>query len=246
MKVSLITNTPEPQRLIETCARISYQSKNDPYAPEVNSKFIRKLVSMGHESPLEHASATFLIDGVSRACSHQIVRHRLASFSQRSDRYVEFDLSDPKRCPSFTVPKKLQDFPSRPVDELSDEDSPYYQLRKVMSVATTAYRKLIEAGIPKEDARLVMPQSVQTSLYMTANFREWRHFLKLRLDRHAQWEIQRVAQMVLFTLHNIAPDCFHDIACDFLGMGHDLLFADVERRIIERIEGTNDTSGASR
>jgi len=88
MNVTLIANTPEPQRLIETCARISYESQNYPFNPEVNSKFIRKLIERGHESPLEHASATFLIEGISRACSHQIVRHRLASFSQKSGRYT--------------------------------------------------------------------------------------------------------------------------------------------------------------
>lgn len=215
MNVTLIANTPEPQRLVETCARISYESQNYPFDPEVNSKFIRKLIANGHESPLEHASATLLIEDISRACSHQIVRHRIASFSQRSDRYVEFGMSDPRRRPSFTVPKKLQDFMSRPVDEISDEGSPYYQFRKVMSVATTAYRKLIEAGIPKEDARMVMPQGVHTSLYMTANLREWRHFLQLRLDRHAQWEIREVARQALGIMLGIAPDVFADIGGKF-------------------------------
>ena len=205
MKVTLITNTPDPQRLIETCARISYNSKNDPFDPEVNSKFIRKLISMGHLSPFEHASATVLIENVSRTCSHQIVRHRIAAYSQRSGRYVEFD---PKKC-SFVVPSSVMKASPRAIEAAN----------RAFDAAAECYGILVEEGVPKEDARFYLPQAEETSLYMTTNMHNWRHFLELRLDRHAQWEIQRVARMVLAILHNIAPDCFHDIACSFLGLG---------------------------
>ena len=231
MNIGLIAFTLHPQRLIERCARISYQSKNEPYDWEVNSKFIRKLISMGHESPLEHVSATFLIDGISRACSHQIVRHRLASFSQKSQRYTEFDgvagdhMRDYLRC--------------KYGDRLDN------RMQDICSGLLTAYKDLVSSGVAKEDARLILPECSATSLYMTANFREWRHFLKLRLDKHAQWEIQMVAQRVLSILHNIAPDCFHDIVCGFLGIGEDTLFSGVRGKLIEYIEGSNETSGVS-
>lgn len=197
MKVTLIANTPEPQRLIETCARISYESQNYPFDPEVNSKFIRKLIERGHESPLEHASATLLIEGVSRTCSHQIVRHRIASYSQRSGRYVKFD---PDKC-LFVWPSSVKNGGQKTI----------MAANMAMSAAHDCYNTLIDAGVPKEDARFFLPQAEGTSLYMTTNFREWRHFLELRLDRHAQWEIRGVAKEVLGILFGIAPDVFFDL-----------------------------------
>lgn len=200
MNVTLVSNTPEPQRLIETCARISHQSKNDPFDPEVNSKFIRKLISMGHLSPFEHASATVLIENVSRTCSHQIVRHRLASFSQRSGRYTDHESLRDGLVYPMSVATLIHDNP-----EVSS-----LQLKTISHL--NAFMGMLEKnGIPREDARFFMPQAEMTSLYMTANFREWRHFLKLRLDRHAQWEIRGVAEKVLGILFGIAPDVFFDL-----------------------------------
>lgn len=205
MHVTLITHTPDPQRLIETCARISYASQNDPFDPKVNSEFIRKLIKNGHESPLEHASATFLIDGISRACSHQIVRHRLASFSQRSDRYTKYDAEN--GC-GFVLPTKLH--------SASMDDALMLQYTEHMKKSYALYRAMLAEGVPPEDARFAMPQGYQTSLYMTANFREWRHFLQLRLDRHAQWEIRAVAHEILRKLCvDGMYDCFADIQAKF-------------------------------
>lgn len=205
MKVTLISHTPDPQRLIETCARISYESKNEPFDQKVNSEFIRKLIKNGHESPLEHASATFLIEGVSRACSHQIVRHRLASFSQRSDRYTShLDRDGHDRY--VALPDSISKNEALKSDIVS----------KIFIQADLAYYQLIDMGIPKEDARLILPQAEATSLYMTANFREWRHFLRLRLDRHAQWEIRAVAREILRHLCvDGMYDCFADIQAEF-------------------------------
>ena len=199
MNVTLIANTPEPQRLIETCARISYESQNYPFDPEVNSKFIRKLIKNGHESPLEHASATLLIDGVSRTCSHQIVRHRLASFTQRSSRYTSVTDKDPGDRYVFPLSYGVH---TAGQHDIFDE---------AINHAEKAYLDLIASGVSKEDARFILPQAESTSLYMTANMREWRHFLQLRLDRHAQWEIRGVAEKVLGILSGIAPDVFFDL-----------------------------------
>lgn len=192
MKVTLIAHTPEPQRLIETCARISYQTQNDPFDPAVNAGFILRLIGNGHESPLEHASATLLIEDVSRACSHQIVRHRLASYTQRSSRYTQ-------ATGYVALPASL---------ERSDHRT---LVKETLAGIAKLYENLVEHGVPKEDARFILPQAESTSLYMTANLREWRHFLKLRLDRHAQWEIRAVAREVLRLLSGIAPDCFRDL-----------------------------------
>lgn len=202
MKVKLISMTPEPQKLIETCARISYDSKNDPFDPEVNSEFIRKLIKNGHESPLEHASATFLIEDISRACSHQIVRHRLASFSQRSQRYTDWG-----GCAGDHMRDYL-------CEKYGDEIE--YRMQQIGAEALKGYRELQERGVSNEDARLILPECAATSLYMTANFREWRHFLQLRLDRHAQWEIRAVAREILRQLCvDGMYDCFADIQAKF-------------------------------
>lgn len=201
MNVTLITHTPDPQRLIETCARISYESKNEPFDQNVNSDFIKKLIKNGHESPLEHASATFLIEDVSRACSHQLVRHRLCSFTQRSGRYTKFD---PDKN-AFVWPSSVKDGGQKAI----------IAANTALSAAHDCYNALIDAGVPKEDARFFLPQAEATSLYMTANFREWRHFLKLRLDRHAQWEIRSVACEVYEKLSEIAKDVFEDLASEY-------------------------------
>ena len=201
MKVSLISHTPNPQWLIETCARISYDSKNEPFDPKVNSDFIRKLIKNGHESPLEHASATFLIEGISRACSHQIVRHRLASFSQKSQRYTSED-----------------DFVTNIPDSVLYGDNGNFHEKwvKLMGSVNDLYKEFVSNGVPKEDARLILPEACQTSMYMTANFREWRHFLQLRLDKHAQWEIRAVAREILRQLCvDGMYDCFADIQAKF-------------------------------
>lgn len=213
MKVKLISHTSDPQWLIETCARISYDSKNEPFDPKVNSEFIRKLIKNGHESPLEHASATFLIEDISRACSHQIVRHRLASFSQRSQRYCKEDGF------GYVVPDSIKYNLTKREDENGDcdgTDSFDTKYAWFMEKTVELYDEMVKRGIPKEDARFILPQAECTSLYMTANFREWRHFLQLRLDRHAQWEIRAVAREILRQLCvDGMYDCFADIQAKF-------------------------------
>jgi len=145
----------------------------------VRDLFIRRLIKSGHESVIEHGSATFRINGISRACSHQLVRHRLASYSQRSQRYVKED------TPSYVTPPEI---------EKSDYLSMVYENQ--MKDAWQRYRQLIGAGVSKEDARFVLPNACTTEIMMTMNFREIRHFLKLRLAKNAQWEIRKLAECV--------------------------------------------------
>jgi thymidylate synthase (FAD) len=148
------------------------------------------------EHLLHHGSATFFFEGISRACTHQLVRHRLASFSQESQRYV--DLS--KGGWSAIVPPAVA---SNPVAQAKlDEAWTYLQ---------GVYGELRKAGIRKEDARFLLPNAAETRIVATMNFAAWSHFLWLRaVDKAAQWEIRRMGQFVLEMLYNIAPQIFQE------------------------------------
>lgn len=193
MKVELISITPECEALIEKAGRTCYMSL-DRAGRESAPKFVRMLVSRGHHSVLEHATASFSISGVSRACTHQLVRHRLCSFSQKSQRYVS------ESGTGFVVPETVA----------ASEDA-----MKIFAEATAAshdtYRKLVELGIPKEDARFVMPGAVETDIVLSANLRELRHVIELRGSRHAQWEIRELAAALLKILKQHAPNVFFDL-----------------------------------
>lgn len=180
-----------PEELLEHAGRVCYRSqpRGEP------GRFLMARVREGHESLIEHASATFEISGVSRACTHQLVRHRLASYSQESQRYV--DMSQPE----YVVP------PSVAADA---------EAMRVWNEATAgmaeAYRQLRERGVRKEDARFLLPNAAATRIVVTMNFRAWRHFIKERgLNRAAQWEIREVANRILDVLHQQAPSVFEDL-----------------------------------
>jgi thymidylate synthase (FAD) len=143
---------------------------------------------------LHHGAATFLFEGISRTCTHQLVRHRLASFSQESQRYV--DLS--KGGWQAIVPPAVAENPAA-MAELAD----FWQL------AEAKYARLRELGIRKEDARFLLPNAAETRIVATMNFAAWSHFLWLRaVDKAAQWEIRALGQHALRMLHTVAPDAF--------------------------------------
>ena len=184
-----------PEELVEFAGRICYRS-----APRGDAgDFVMKRVKEGHESIIEHASVTFLIEGISRACSHQIVRHRIASYSQESQRYV--DMSDP----AFVVPPAIADN----ADALAIWDT-------FVEQAKVAYQKLREQGIRKEDSRFLLPNAAATRLVMTMNFRSLRHFFEVRCKKDAQWEIRDVALEMLRQMHAVAPAVFGDLYERFL------------------------------
>jgi len=178
-----------PEALLEHAGRVCYrsQSKGNPTA------FLRARINEGHESLIEHASATFEVSGISRACSHQLVRHRMASYSQESQRYV--DLSTPE----WVIPESIIDDP---------------QALKIWKAfadqVQEAYQALRTRGILKEDARFVLPNATATRIIVTMNFRELRHFFNLRITREAQWEIRRVALRMLELITPHAPSVFGD------------------------------------
>ncbi len=156
-------------------------------------KFIKMLIRSGHLSVLEHAYASFRIRGGSRSFTHQLVRHRMASFTQQSQRYVNEENFQ------YVVPPSIEKDP---------EALGIY--RKFMEEARRTYSQLRRLKIKKEDARFVLPNAVFSEIVITANFREWRHIIELRGSKHAQWEIRRMAVEVLRILKEKAPSVFYD------------------------------------
>lgn len=205
MKIELLQYTPNPEELIEKAARTCYKS---PSKPETRDKFLRGVIKSGHESVIEHASATFKISEVSRALTHQLVRHRVASYSQESQRYCTFEKSYGNVLDDWFVT------PTSILENSNDEVRNVY--RETMECIEDAYRKLVDSGIKAEDARFLLPNAAKTEIVCTMNFREWRHFLKLRCDSHAQWEIRDLANEILSKLYSIAPSIFEDLYQQYL------------------------------
>lgn len=191
MHVDLISVTENAEAVIEQAARVCYQSAGKA-AGSGDSSLLRKLLAAGHESPFEHAYATFLISDCSRAMTHQLVRHRLMAVSQKSQRYVSEEAFD------YVMP------PSIPVTHHDD-------YRKDMETIQNMYRKWTERGLRKEDARYVLPNACTSQIMVSANFREFRHIFKLRCSRKAQWEIREASLKMLEALHQAAPNVFDDI-----------------------------------
>lgn len=173
--------------LIADAASICYDSN-----PKDKMRLIRACVKNGHHSVLEFADATFEIE-CSRACSHQLVRHRLTSIAQQSQRYVKSD-------EDTVVP------PSIEADAYS-----YTIYEPAIKYAYQIYRDLVARGVSKEDARFVLPNAAMTKLRWKTNFREWRHIIDLRCDNAAQWEIREIALEILKILYELAPNTFQDL-----------------------------------
>ncbi len=192
LHVELLAITPEPERLIEAAGRTCYLSF-DKTGEDSAARFCRMLLRSGHHSVFEHASATFRVRGGSRAFTHQLVRHRLCAFSQQSQRYVD------ER--GFEVVKPDTIVKDAGAEEIFD--------RHVES-CQKAYDELRELGVPKEDARFVLPNAAESEIVITANLRQWRHILELRGHRTAQWEIRRFALEVFNVLVEHAPNVFAD------------------------------------
>ena len=192
MKVELIYITPNAEKVIEKAGRTSYQSFNR-IEEGSEKKFIRMIINLGHLSVIEHAVASFRISDVSRSLTHQLVRHRLASFTQKSQRYVD------ERNFTFVEPPKVEENP---------EAHEIYV--NFMKTVRETYKKLRDLKIPKEDARFVLPNATTTEIVITANLREWRHIVELRGSEHAQWEIRRMTIEILKILKREAPTVFED------------------------------------
>ena len=199
MNIELIAHTPDPELVIANCATTCYDS--NPKDIEASRKMIRSLAKAGHEAMIEHAHATFKLSGVSRTLTHELVRHRLFSFAQRSQRYVK------ENEESYVTPDVLIDNNKANANMRQAE----LIFKSAMNDAWTAYRDLLKLGIKPEDARFVLPNACTTEIVVSGNFREYRNFLKLRLSPRAQWEIRKAANIILDKLYEIAPSCFEDL-----------------------------------
>lgn len=186
----LIEYTPNPEKLIEAAGRTCYNStKQDP-------SIIRTWIKRGHLSVIEHASATFRII-CSRVVSHELVRHRLASYSQRSQRYVSESEAD------FFVPP-----------EIYENEIAATEYARIVNCCLFLYQGLIQEGFNKQIARYVLPNCTLTEIVMTMNFRELRHFISLRTSHLAQPEMRAMALKVLNICKEIAPNVFSDLSID--------------------------------
>lgn len=213
MKVKVITYTPEPESVVAAAARLCYSNSNidsimERQTPEKIKEMIEKLMSMGHESPLEHVSFTFGIEGVSRSLLAQITRHRIASYSVQSQRYVDME--------NF--------LPVVPFD-IENNDMAYNSFKIAMIYANAYYKNIVEElekqyvennGLEQsvahkkaiENARSVLPNACPTNLIVTMNARSLLNFFKHRCCNRAQDEIRELANEMLALCKNIAPNIF--------------------------------------
>jgi len=196
VEVKLISHTEDPARVVAASARLCYSpvgasdilmALDDRQA----SSLIDRLHRSGHMSPFEHASFTFSVDGLSRVASHQLVRHRIASFSQQSQRYVDSSGGYCVIPPSVDASEGAREVFERAVEQ-----------------ALKAYSELCSLGVPREDARFILPHGFSTRMVFTMNARELHHFFSLRLCRRAQWEIRSLGVAMLRILMDVAPELF--------------------------------------
>lgn len=196
MKVKLMCHTPEPERTVAMAARLCYspigaEQLAEKMTEQQIAKLVEKIVDMGHYSTLEHVSFTFAIEGVSRVLTHQLVRHRIASYSQQSQRYVkehDFDYIVPPSIAARTEAREKFD--------------------SLMNTIQQAYNELVELGVHQEDARYVLANAAETKIAVTMNARSLLHFFELRCCTRAQWEIRALAEAMLQQVQAVAPLLF--------------------------------------
>lgn len=194
MKVELLKYTPEPEILVAMASKLCYSETTiDDLWQRMKEKevsgFINKLMEMGHHSPFEHVNFTFGLEGISRVTTHQLVRHRIASYSQQSQRYVKYE--DLKYITPPTIQKDKE-----------------ILFRKTIESAKQTYEQLITSGVPVEDARYVLPEACETKIIVTMNARELLHFFRLRCCNRAQWEIRQLAHQMLKKVKEVCPNIF--------------------------------------
>ena len=195
MNIKLINHTPDPDRTVAAAARLCYSPVGVEQITEKMSdgdiqNFLGKLIEIGHFSPVEHVSFTFAAEGVSRALSHQLVRHRIASYSQQSQRYVKMDGF------AYVVPPSVQKDPEA-----------MGVFTRTMEEINEAYKRL--AGVVQhEDARYVLPNACETKIVFTFNCRSLYNFFEHRCCERAQWEIRRLAYQMLGEVKKVAPLLF--------------------------------------
>lgn len=220
MKVRLLAHTPEPERLIAAAAKNCYSAVDvdgilDGLTEEKTQSFLQMLTEIGHESPIEHVSFTFAIEGVSRSLLAQITRHRMASFSVQSQRYVR------EKGFEYVVPPEIEKIPAAKEQFLRAMEDDQRTYEALTAALMEGYLKEnLERGLPEktarsqaekkaiEDARYVLPNACTTRIVMTANARSLQNFFRLRCCRRAQWEIRALAEEMYRLVYAVAPTLF--------------------------------------
>ncbi len=220
MNVELLAYTPDPEKTVATAAKLCYSNSDilslrDGLTDEKTESFIDMLVSIGHESVMEHVSFTFGIEGISRACSHQLVRHRIASYSQKSQRYVNengFEFITPPEIEA--IPEAKAEF-DRIISEITDGYEKIADLltanhaEKLMAEGADEKTALSKARkMANEDARFLLPNACETKIVVTMNVRSLFNFFHHRCCNRAQWEIRAVADEMLKLCLGVAPHIF--------------------------------------
>ncbi len=220
MKVKLIAHTPNPEQVVAAAAKLCYSNAGieellEGLSPQKSREFVEMLAGLGHESPTEHASFTFAMEGVSRALLAQITRHRIASFSVQSQRYVQMDDF------SFVTPPEVAELPEAKAlfDKAMQEEAALYeemtallrQRHRAAFLDEGMSEKQAEVKAQKkaiEDARFLLPNACTTKMIVTMNTRSLLHFFRLRCCARAQWEIHDLADEMLRQVCAVAPALF--------------------------------------
>ena len=213
MKVKMLAHTPNPEAVISSAAKLCYSNASiddlmlKSEDAEKRKEYIDMLMSIGHESPIEHVTFTFGIEGISRACSLQLVRHRIASYSQKSQRYVnetQFEYVTPEAIKNNTISNDIYK------ETMELLQSRYDIIRSALIsdyVKNGMDRKAAEKKA-NEDARMVLPNACCTSIIVTMNVRSLFNFFKHRCCNRAQWEIRAVAMEMWHQCMDVAPNIF--------------------------------------
>lgn len=199
-KIKVITFTPNAEKVIEEACRCCYQSFCRA-SETSHEELIKKVIAKGHFSVLEHASLTVALEG-SRVMTHELVRHRLMSPSQESQRYVIYaDKGDRK---------KTKDFKVMIPDSIRKNKDLYDRFTNCVNECYNLYQDMLDAGVPPEDARYILPNATVSQIYITANLREWRHIFEVRCNKRAHWEIRMFMMKVLKFCKENFPNVFYD------------------------------------
>lgn len=204
--VELLRHTYNPEEIVAMAARLCYskltvEKLQEKITSAQQDKFIERLAKMGHESAFEHISFTFAVEGVSRALLAQITRHRIASFSVQSQRYVGYDAGL-----NFIIPPRIEALGPEAVNKYET------QMQKMYEWYLEWKEALGNCGeAANEDARFVLPNATETRFIFTMNYRELKHFLGLRMCNRAQWEIRELANQVRELCYNISPVLFERV-----------------------------------
>ena len=223
LKVKLIAHTPNPEEVVAQAAKLCYSQVGvdgimEKLTPEKIEKFVDHLATIGHESPLEHVNFTFAIEGISRVTTHQLVRHRLASYSQQSQRYVKLDQFE------YIIPPEIERNEEAKkifIESMNKCQEDYDKLVEILFAKH--YQELLDKGVSEkkaksqaekmsiEDARYVFPNACETKMVFTINARSLYNFFHHRCCERAQWEIRELATEMLRLVREVAPILFNNV-----------------------------------